>query len=111
MGAQSASFQKIPMPQLEYQQKPDHARPIAIAPEMLIHQSTDRLWFEVPALQSARLGENREQAMLQLVPHPVHQRERKPLLSPVQHFTRNSNPLRQFLQNVFSRSGLKFVLH
>src|SRR5437660_11712413 len=49
--------------------------------------------------------------MLQLVPHPVHQRKRKPLLSPVQHFTRNANPLRQFLQNVLSRSGLKFVLH
>src|SRR2546426_10287463 len=49
--------------------------------------------------------------MLQLVPHPVHQRKRKPLLSPVQHFTRNANPLRQFLQNVLSRSGSKFVLH
>src|SRR5438270_8004022 len=49
--------------------------------------------------------------MLQLVSHPVHQRKRKPLLFAVQHFTRNSNPLRQFLQNLLSRSGLKFVLH
>src|SRR5439155_1662428 len=58
MGARSASFQKIPMPQLKYQQKPDHACPIAIASEMLIQQCTDRLWFEVPALQSARLGQD-----------------------------------------------------
>src|SRR2546430_12085412 len=80
MGARSASFQKIPMPQLKYQQKPDHACPIAIASEMLIQQCTDRLWFEDPPCQGGGPVRVHSKASFKLLPIQGNNRSQNPCL-------------------------------
>src|SRR5579863_1033124 len=94
-------LQKIAVPQLEDQKSPDFVRSVSAPTHVLVQQRLNRLWIEIPPLQSSRLKEQPRQFLLELISHPMDEWKRKTLLGAIDNFFWNAEPLRQLLKNVF----------
>ena len=69
---------------------------------MLVNKSANRIRPEIPALQRARFEQHMQELFLQFLSHPVREWKLKTLLPAVEQLWRESQPFRQFFQNVFA---------
>src|SRR5437899_3477053 len=104
------SLQKIAMPEFENQQAPDSAGMVAPSAKMLFQQLAHAFGLEISALQCLLLQQDRHNQVLQFVPHPVHERQRKTLLRSVERLTRHAYSLGKLAENVFLLSSTELPL-
>src|SRR5580698_5081623 len=96
----SAIREEIAMPQFKYQTSPNARGVIASARKVLVQQSADSPRVEVTTLKRRRIQQDRRHPVLQFVPHPVPQRQRKSLLGPIENLLGYAHSSRQPGKNV-----------
>jgi hypothetical protein len=57
---------------------------IAATPEVVIEHNPDRICLEISALQGTRFEQDIHELILQLMTHPMNQRQREAMLATVQ---------------------------
>src|SRR2546422_9623798 len=87
-------LEKVPVPQFENQKLPQDAGVIAPLPKMLFEQLPHGGRPEIAALEGPRLDED-AQFVLQLVSHPVHERQGETALGLLQDRARHADSFRQ----------------
>ena len=95
------------MPELQNEHAPQYAGTIASAAHMLVNKSAHSIGLEISALQRTRFEQHAQELLFQFVAHPVHEGKLKSLLAAVEHLRRDSQPLSQLLQNVFSSAAVE----
>ena len=96
------------MPQLEHQQHPDLCRMIPSASRMFVQETSDSFGIEIATPQGSGLKQDRQQIVLELASHPVHQRKSKSLFGSIKNLLRHTDAGSQFFQQTLAPSVLEF---